>query len=70
MHKKIKSYFSPAGIPGKGPKEVLCALCGEELLPGDRYFHLDGKKICEHCLGAYAGRYFEGDLRRVRGVEP
>ena len=70
MCEKFERYFSPAGLPGKGPMEVACTLCGEELLPGDRYFLLDGKKICEHCLGHYAGRYFEDDLRRVGEGEP
>ena len=70
MHEKFESYFSPAGLPGKRSREVVCALCGEDLLPGDRYFHLDGKKICEHCLTAYARRYFEGDLRRIGEVAP
>ena len=65
MYKKSEIIFSssPGGL--SRPRQVLCALCGEELYPGDRYFALDGRKICDRCLEEYARRYFAGDLRRV-----
>lgn len=44
---------------------MFCALCQGELYPGDRYFALEGKEICEACLERYARRYFSGELRRV-----
>ncbi len=51
------------------PGELRCSLCAGELYPGDPYFELDGRAVCEDCLGRYARRYFAGQLRRV-GREP
>ena len=46
-------------------REVTCAICEDQLYPGDRYFALDGRIICEWCLERYARRHFSGQLRRV-----
>lgn len=68
MNKNFESIFSaPAGEQTR-PRQVLCALCEEEFYPGDRYFALEGRKICEKCLGIYARRYFIGQLQRIPGV--
>ena len=46
-------------------REERCSLCGGELYPGDPYFALEGKLVCEDCLGRYARGYFAHRLRRV-----
>ena len=45
---------------------MRCALCRGELYPGDPYFDLDGRAVCEDCLARYARQYFAPQLRRVR----
>ena len=50
-------------------EQVYCALCREELYPGDHYFLLDGQRICERCLERYAQRYFANERRRLRTAE-
>lgn len=47
------------------PREPRCSLCLGELYPGDPYFELDGRAVCEDCLGRYARRYFAAQRRRV-----
>lgn len=47
------------------PQQLRCGLCRGELYPGDPYFELDGRAICEDCLGRYARGYFAHRLRRV-----
>ena len=47
------------------PQEMRCFLCAGELYPGDPYFELDGRAVCEDCLGRYARGYFAPRLRRV-----
>ena len=54
-----------AGSGFHPPLERRCALCAGELYPGDPYFELDGRAVCEDCLGRYARRYFAAQLRRV-----
>ena len=46
-------------------QELRCSLCRGELYPGDPYFELDGRTVCEDCLGRYAWGYFAHRLRRV-----
>ena len=46
----------------QGPQ---CSLSRGELYPGDPYFELDGRTVCEDCLGRYARGYFAHRLRRV-----
>ncbi len=45
--------------------QVYCALCQGELYPGDRYFLLEGLRVCDSCLEGYARRYFAPQRRRV-----
>lgn len=45
--------------------QILCPLCGGEIYPGEYYYELDGRKICESCLGRYARRYFDQQRRRL-----
>lgn len=45
--------------------QLRCGLCRGELYPGDPYFELDGRVVCEDCLGRYARGYFIHRLRRV-----
>ena len=52
-----------------GARELRCALCRGELYPGDPYFELDGRIVCEDCLGRYARGYFAHRLRRVGRTE-
>ena len=46
-------------------QELQCSLCRGELYPGDPYYELEGRIVCEDCIGRYAGRYFAHRLRRV-----
>ena len=46
-------------------RELRCGLCRGELYPGDIYFELDGRTVCEDCLGRYARIYFAPRQRRV-----
>ena len=50
-------------------RELWCTLCRGELYPGDPYFELDGRTVCEDCLGRYARGYFAHRLRRVGRTE-
>ena len=52
-----------------GARELRCSLCRGELYPGDPYFELDGRTVCEDCLGRYARGYFAHRLRRVGRTE-
>ena len=63
--KNQRNFPAETGVSRTGPEETVCALCEGELYPGDRYFALDGQKICEACLERYARRYFAGQFRRV-----
>ena len=58
---KNRSQNEAAG-PGQ---ELRCWLCRGELYPGDPYFALDGRVVCEDCLERYARRRFAHRLRRV-----
>ena len=60
--KKTKEYQS-------GVWEPRCSLCRGELYPGDPYYELDGRTVCEDCLGRYARGYFAHRLRRVGRTE-
>ena len=50
-------------------RELRCSLCRGELYPGDPYFELDGRTVCEDGLGRYARGYFAHRLRRVGRTE-
>lgn len=49
--------------------EVRCALCRGPIWPGEPYFHLEGRRVCEACLERYARRYFAAQRRRLGGKE-
>ena len=76
----VNSFFKKFFMWGAGPEgsgretagrsfdmaqELRCSLCRGELYPGDPYFELDGRTVCEDCLGRYARGYFAHRLRRV-----
>ena len=46
-------------------REERCSLCRGELYPGDPYFELEDRAVCEDCLARYARRYIAHRLRRV-----
>jgi len=48
-------------------REGRCALCRGELYPGDEYFELEGRAVCEDCLGRWAKLYFAPQRRLVGG---
>jgi len=60
--KKMRGRMQAGGAPA--PQEMRCSLCAGELYPGDPYFELDGRAVCEDCLGRYARNYFAPRLRR------
>lgn len=66
--KKIGGRNGPGDVPPSAPREARCSLCRGELYPGDPYFALDGRTVCEDCLGRYARGYFAPRLRWV-GVD-
>ncbi len=49
--------------------QARCSLCRGELYPGDPYFELEGRAVCEDCLGRYARRYFAAQRRWMGGRE-
>ena len=59
------SWTDTAGWNIGAAREPRCSLCRGELYPGDTYFELDGRTVCEDCLGRYARIYFAHRLRRV-----
>ncbi|MBD5133868.1 MAG: hypothetical protein HDT38_05300 [Clostridiales bacterium] len=61
----FQKEFKKIGAYPRSPGEARCSLCGGELYPGDPYFALDGRAVCEDCLGRYARGYFAHRLRRV-----
>ena len=77
----VNSFFQSVGRAGPGgrgrntegytdrARELRCSLCRGELYPGDPYFELDGRTVCEDCLGRYARGYFAHRLRRVGRTE-
>ena len=69
----VNSFFGGRERKTEGFKEAAqelrCTLCRGELYPGDPYFELDGRTVCEDCLGRYARGYFAHRLRRVGRTE-
>ena len=69
----VNSFFQRSGRKTggfkDGARELRCGLCRGELYPGDPYFELDGRTVCEDCLGRYARGYFAHRLRRVGRTE-
>ena len=48
--------------------ELLCTLCGREIVPGEEYWSCNGSQVCAGCLEAFA----RGELapfREIRGRE-
>lgn len=48
--------------------ELLCTLCGREILPGEEYWACNGSMVCAGCLEGFA----RGELapfRVIRGEE-
>ena len=66
--KKINRPEAELAYPKPGT-EVRCALCQGAIWPGEPYFHLEGRRICEACLERYARRYFAAQRRRLGGKE-
>ena len=60
-----KDETPTAGWERGTARELACALCAGELYPGDPYFELDGRVVCEDCLARYARIYFSHRRRRV-----
>ena len=61
------SWMETAGWGVETARELRCGLCTGELYPGDPYFELDGRTVCEDCLGRYAQGYFAHRRRWVGG---
>ena len=69
-HKKtLRNEMGGENTILRAREQVYCAMCREELYPGDHYFLLEGQRICERCLGRYAQRYFANERRRLRRAE-
>ena len=49
---------------------LACALCGGTIDPGDYYYRLEGRAVCEHCLDRFARRHFAGERRRAGERRP
>ena len=50
------------------PPPVCCGLCGREIAPGGRYWHINGQSVCPACLGDFARQEFAPCLL-IRGEE-
>lgn len=37
----------------------LCALCGEEIYVGTKFYNVNGDALCEDCIGVYMEQYVE-----------
>lgn len=49
--------------------DLKCALCGGGVAPGDYYYRLEGRAVCEACLERFARAHFAGErLRAGRGA--
>jgi hypothetical protein len=46
---------------------LRCALCRGSIFPGEDYYRLEGRAVCEDCLDRFARRYFSGERRRAGG---
>lgn len=62
MKKNLPKKFQEAP---DGSAAVPCALCRGEIWPGEIYYRLDGKRVCEACLERYARVYFAPQRRRL-----
>lgn len=68
LRKNIEEFLGARGrLPGGG--QVCCALCRGELYPGDYYFWLEERRVCEACLERYAQQYFAHQRRRLSASE-
>ncbi len=63
--KKKRGWSKTAGGHFQVGREERCDLCRGELYPGDPYFELEDRVVCEYCLGRYAKGYFAAQLRHV-----
>ena len=63
--KKKRGWSKTAGGHFQADREERCDLCRGELYPGDPYFELEDRVVCEYCLGRYAKGYFAAQLRHV-----
>lgn len=61
----MRGWGRTAGKDFRDGREMRCSLCQGELYPGEFYFELEGRAVCEDCLGRYAGWYFAAQRRRV-----
>ena len=59
----MKSYALPQSLP-----PVYCGLCGREIPPGGRYWHINGQSVCPACLGDFARQEF-APCQLIRGEE-
>lgn len=66
--KMFRNFF--AGQPSIQIKgQMHCALCRGELYPGEHYYFLEGRRVCETCLERYARQYFSSQRRRLPASE-
>lgn len=65
----VQKNFTPFFGRPKPSAQVYCALCLGELYPGDGYYLLEDRRICDICLERYAQRYFAPQHRRLGGHE-
>ena len=62
-NEKMRGWKKTAGQTFQAAPAERCHLCQGELYPGDPYFELEGRAVCEDCLGRYARGYFAAQLR-------
>jgi hypothetical protein len=48
---------------------LWCALCRGCIFPGEEYYRLEGRAVCDCCLDRFARGYFSGERRRAGGRE-
>lgn len=64
-NENMRGWEKTAGKFFQSNPAEQCRLCRGELYPGDLYFELEGRAVCEYCLGRYARSYFAAQLRRA-----
>ena len=69
FQKNFMPYAGRTSRPDRPSQQVYCALCRGELYPGDGYYLLEGRRICEACLEPYAQHYFAHRHSRLTGLE-
>ena len=65
----LYEFRRPSGRLRTAAEQIYCSLCRGELYPGDGYYLLENRRVCETCLERYAQHYFAPQHRRLSGFD-